>query len=677
MARLDFSPSVSRYLERHAVDPGLAYEFGVRSAGDAILYTYAKPRGDESFVRRRDLGDERKITRQPADEPLILYWPAGRPEPGAEVLLCEGEPDALAALSALNGRPVAVAAVPGTAIPTERVTAELARATCIYLALDGDKAGKDAANRFARALQAFTTLKVVRLGDGEDLASRLYREADREGWLRVALEAARDAPKLKLKAEPEGYGRRKAADRKRELLARGIDPDKLDLAELLDSLTALVRRFVVADDAQTTILALWIARAHALDAADTTPYLAVTSAEKRSGKSRLLEVLAQLVPRPIEAANISEAALFRALGAGTTATLLFDEIDGTFGPKARDKEDLRSLVNAGYRRGAKAYRCVGEGAKQRVEPFEVFGPKALAGIGELPDTIADRSIRIRLHRRSRSEAVERGRYRTIAATAEPLRELLELWAEGAIGGLRDAEPKLPDELDDRAQDGGEPLLAIADLAGGEWPKRARAALIQLHAERPDEADSWGVQLLAGIRHALSDEDRISTAELLERLKADAEAPWAGWNHGAGLTARGLGQLLRRYGIRSRNVRQPDGTVPKGYQRDQFADAFARYLPSDGPENATSATSALSSHKPGVSYPLQDPLCSGLENPQNPHGNADVADVADRGPDQGPDGRDGCAEAERIVGAIARGYEQRMYARGARQLGMEPYDDGGW
>ena len=408
------------------------------------------------------------------------------------------------------------------------------------------------------------------------------------------------------------------------------------IAEVLDSLAGLVRRFVVLDDAQARVVALWVAHAHAIAAADTTPYLAITSAEKRSGKSRLLEVLAHLVPRPIEAASISEAALFRAL-AGATSTLLFDEIDGTFGPKARDNEGLRSIVNAGYRRGAKAYRCVGEGTRQRVEPFEVFGPKALAGIGRLPDTIADRAIPIRLRRRSRSEAVERGRYRVIAASAEPLRALLGCWAEGVLEQLHGAEPELPDELDDRAQDGAEPLLAIADLGGGEWPRRARAALIRLHAERPEDSESWGVQLLAGIRGSFGGDDRISTADLLERLKADAEAPWKGWNHGAGLTPRGLGQLLRPYGIRSRNVRMPDDTVPKGYLRAQFEDAFARYLPSDAPRNATSATSAQPSQETGVSDPLHGPPRSGYEKPVNPLGQADVAGVADREPNPGGSG----------------------------------------
>lgn len=627
-----FSPSVCSYLEQHAVDLELAYALGVRSDRDTLLYTYTTPKG-ETYARRRDLADPDKRTVQPKGEPLILYWPAGRPGPGAEVLLTEGEPDALAALSARDeDSNLAVAALPGTATPVERITAELASASTVYLALDGDKAGRDAADRIARALQNFTTIRIVKLGDGEDVASRLAGEEDRAGWLRDAIATAAEAPKLSTKAEPSGYGRHKKADKLRDLRAKGIDPDR-SIGALLGDVSGLIRRFVVVDEAQTTVIALWVAHAHAVAAADTTPYLAVTSAEKRSGKSRLLEVLAQLVPHPIEAANISEAALFRALAGETTSTLLFDEIDGTFGPKARDKEDLRSLINAGYRRGAKAYRCVGEGAKQSVVAFEVYGPKCLAGIGELPETIADRSIPIRLRRRNRSEPVARGRYRTIAAAAAPIRETLEVWADKAADELRRADPELPDELDDRAQDGAEPLLALADLAADEWPQKARAALVELHAGKADDGDSWGVQLLVGIREAMGDEDRLPTAELLERLKSDPEAPWATWGE-HGLAPRGLARLLKPYGIKSKAIRVGDET-PRGYLREHFEDVWDRYLAPDSPAKCNKRNNG--SNKPET--PLSeaqhaDPLLH-LEYGHKPHGEANVADVALEHPDREP------------------------------------------
>ncbi len=249
-------------------------------------------------------------------------------------------------------------------------------------------------------------------------------------------------------------------------------------SRLLDDLTAFVRRYVVLTDAQATALALWIVHTWAIAAAGSTPYLSVTSAEKRCGKTRLLDVLRLLCRDPLTAANVSEAALFRSLGE-RPRTVLLDEVDAIFGPKARDREDLRAMLNAGYRRGSPVLRCVGDGSKQKVESFDVFAAKALASIGDLPDTLADRSLVIRLKRRGPTESVERLRENRPPLEAEALTERLARFADEHDKALADAEPVLPDELDDRAQDAVEPLVAIADLAGEEWPDRARRAFVEL------------------------------------------------------------------------------------------------------------------------------------------------------------------------------------------------------
>ncbi|MET0306289.1 MAG: DUF3631 domain-containing protein [Solirubrobacterales bacterium] len=408
-------------------------------------------------------------------------------------------------------------------------------------------------------------------------------------------------------------------------------------ADLLDGIADVVRRFVVLSDEQRDVVALWVLHSHAIEAADSTPYLAITSAEKQSGKSRLLEVLATLCPRPIEAINISEAALFRVVSSRDgSATLLFDEIDTIWGPKARDKEDLRGLINAGWRRGSEVPRCVGP--NHDVKLFPVFSAKALAGIGELPDTIADRCIPIRMRRRAPGEVVERGRYRSIVAACTPLREAAEVWAEMNVADLSEAEPALPDELSDRAQDGAEPLLAIANAVGATWPGRARKALVSLYGGAGTESESYGVQLLVAIREALGDQDRITTADLLAALKADPEAPWAGWGRGNdGMTPRHLANLLRPFGIRSRSVRLSEGGTAKGYLAEQFEDAWRRYLATP---NGTSGTSALSSGKRGDSSRHKPPSVPDSKSASNPHTNADVAGVPDSNDDGGDKGQAG-------------------------------------
>jgi hypothetical protein len=335
----------------------------------------------------------------------------------------------------------------------------------------------------------------------------------------------------------------------------------------------------VVTPAQAAAIALWVAHTHAFAAADITPYLSVSSAEKRSGKSRLLDTLECLVPRPLRAAAISEAALFRSISVDPPPTLLFDEVDAIFGIRARPREDLRALLNAGFARGTKVHRCVGDSFQ--VAAFDVFSAKALAGIGRLPDTVEDRSIPIRLRRRAASEEVERFRRRRVGAIALPVRTSLANWAEQTTARLADAEPDVPAELDDRAADVWEPLIAIADSVAHGWGQRARAAALMLSASRRFEDPSIGVRLLGAIRDAFDgpNRERISTAALLEQLRGDEEAGWESLN------PRRLANELKAYGIAPRPMRA-GAEVLRGYHRSDFTDTFARYLSPGGHTAAT-------------------------------------------------------------------------------------------
>jgi hypothetical protein len=176
----------------------------------------------------------------------------------------------------------------------------------------------------------------------------------------------------------------------------------------------------------------------------------------------LLEVLELLVRMPVATANISNAALFRVIQQ-SKPTLLIDEIDSIFGKKAREREEFRGMINAGYRRGATTHRMGGRN-NSTLQTFSVYCPKAFAGIGDcLPDTIADRAIPIRLKRRTRSTSVERFRLREVEPEGHGLRDRLAAWLEPQHDDLAVYWPPLPDQLDDRAQDVWEPLLAVADL----------------------------------------------------------------------------------------------------------------------------------------------------------------------------------------------------------------------
>jgi Protein of unknown function (DUF3631) len=379
---------------------------------------------------------------------------------------------------------------------------------------------------------------------------------------------------------------------------------------------------VVLTNQQANALALWTFHTWALDAAEVTPYVHVSSAEKRSGKTRLLEVLELVVRSPIASANISDAALFRAIEEWSP-TLLFDEIDSIFGPKARDREDLRGLLNAGYRRGKPALR-VGGAKMTDLQSFSTFCPKVLSGIGKVPDTISDRAIVIVLKRRKSTEAIERFRQRDAIEAAEPLRQSLESLSVHHVPELTEARPELPEALGDRARDSWEPLLAIAELAGEDWPQRARLAAVELSGDEDVDDDTLRVRLLADIRGTFAcNGNRLPTSELLGVLKTDDEAPWADW-HGSGLSAKRLADLLRPYGIKSRSIRLEDGTTPKGYLLEQFEDVFERYLPVDASLSRHNATTRMDKGVEGENETPQEGVCGVSENGSNPHEQSDVA-----------------------------------------------------
>jgi hypothetical protein len=353
--------------------------------------------------------------------------------------------------------------------------------------------------------------------------------------------------------------------------------DNPALTAVLDEVRRFVSRFVAfPSEHEAVAIALWTAHTYLLDQFDTSPILAVTSAEKRSGKSRVLEVLALLVPNPEPMTTPSEAALYVVLNERPPRTVLLDEVDAIFGPRAdrRKIEGLRAILNAGNRRGTTVPRVRMDGAKHVLERFAVFGPKAVAGIGDLPDTVADRSIPIRLKRRAPDEQVEPFRARRSAADAEPLRARLE-----SLSVRVPTETTVPAELHDRAADSWEPLLAIAEAAGGGWSESARRAAIHLSG-RNDGQLSIGARLLGDVRAVFGGASAaLATADLLARLHAIEDAPWSEWGHGP-LTPRGLSRLLQPFGIGPRHYRPVGGRDQRGYWPIDFADAWRRYLPDE-------------------------------------------------------------------------------------------------
>jgi len=333
--------------------------------------------------------------------------------------------------------------------------------------------------------------------------------------------------------------------------------------------------------------ALWILHTHLMGHWDTTPRIAFLSPEKASGKSRALEATEPLVPFPVTAVNVSPAYLFRKVGTQKGATILHDEIDTVFGPKAKENEEIRALLNAGHRRGAVAGRCVVKGKTVETEEIPAYSAVALAGLGWLPDTILSRSILVRMRPRKADERVEPFRRRIVGPEGETIRGLIELWARSVPAEVE--WPTMPPEIQDRDADVWEPLLAVAELVGGDWPRRARRAAKALVEVAKEVEPSFGILLLTHLKTVFGDADRLATEIILKGLHKIEEAPW-GDMKGKPLDSRGLARLLRQYGLKSRTVRIGPATL-RGYERADFADAWSRYLPPSPAATETSATSA--------------------------------------------------------------------------------------
>ncbi len=352
-------------------------------------------------------------------------------------------------------------------------------------------------------------------------------------------------------------------------------------ADLLTDINNTIRRFIVCQPETAHAAALWIAMTWFIDVIQIAPLAVISAPEKRCGKSQFLFLLGRMVNRPLTASNITSAALFRSIDTWQP-TLLIDEADAFM----RENEELRGLLNCGHtRESAYTIRVVGD--KHTPKTFFVWGAKALAGIGHLADTLMDRAIILKLRRKMANEKVERLRnaepelFRTLSAK-------LARFAQDYTEKIQKAKPELPDTLNDRAQDNWEPLLAIADTVGGEWPMLARRAALKLSSDN-EQTQSIGIELLTDIQETfdIKHTDRISSSDLIAALCSDEEKLWATYNRGFQIKPRQLASQLKEFGITSNTIRIGSITL-KGYYKLQFLDAFERYIATKSPPRVTTS-----------------------------------------------------------------------------------------
>lgn len=344
--------------------------------------------------------------------------------------------------------------------------------------------------------------------------------------------------------------------------------EPVNLGDLLSNIVTVIRQLIVCSKETSCAAALWIVMTWFIDETRVAPLAVITAPEKRCGKSQFLTLIGKLVRNPMIASNITAPALFRTIDA-LKPTLLIDEAD-TF---MRDNEELRGVLNCGHTRdSAYVIRLVGRDFTPK--QFCVWGAKAVAGIGKLADTLIDRSIVLELRRKQAHEKT--GRMRDFDQDFIELKSKLARIAQDYAAHIQNAKPDMLEELNDREQDNWEPLFAVADLAGGDWPLLARQASLQLSNSISKEL-SLGVELLCDIRQIFINRDRIKSEDLVTALCNDKEKPWATYDKGNNITPRQIAQFLKGFHISSDTVRFGE-TTAKGYKREWFRDAFDRYIP---------------------------------------------------------------------------------------------------
>jgi putative DNA primase/helicase len=372
-------------------------------------------------------------------------------------------------------------------------------------------------------------------------------------------------------------------------------PEPVEGAALLDAITKVIRSHVIMSDHAAHACALWVAHTYLLDQLMISPRLAITSPTKGCGKTTLLDVLGELVMQPLAAANCSAAAIFRVVE-GYRPCLLIDEADTFVG----ENEELRGVLNSGHRRGGAVLRTVGDEHEPR--RFATFAACAIALIGSLPATLADRAAHIDLKRRKASEAITPFRIDRVEHLTILARKLAR-WSKDNAEAIAAIDPELPAGMFNRAADNWRPLLAIAEAAGGGWPKRAREAALADKADGVEDAALVEV-LLGDIRDIFTalGKDRISSAELIEKLCEITPRPWAEFGKsGKPLTQNKLARVLKPLGITPKVLRIGDET-PAGYERWQFDEAFERYL--QGGERASKPQHLNKCDEIGTSDPFQ-------------------------------------------------------------------------
>lgn len=517
--------------------------------------------GEKSYPQSHWDG-ERWISGKPKGPKIPYRLPelldSDRSEP---VYACEGEKcaDAVAGLGLF-----ATSASEGAGKWTADLN-EHFRDRIVCILPDHDEPGRKHANKVAQNLHGIAReIRVVDLpglADSEDAVEWITRGGTREQLDELFDKAPSWMPDGAKEDKPKKEKKRRG--RELNLLDPEPWPEPVVGAHLLSDVANALKAYIVLPDGAPEFIALWAAHTYCFDAFDITPRLAITSPTKQCGKTLVLDVIKHLVPRPLLAANVSAAAMFRVIEMARP-TMLIDEAD-TF---LSEKEELRGILNAGHRRGEQVVRCDENG---NVMTFDTFAPLVIAMIGKPPETVLDRSIECSMTRRKRSEKVASFRSHRVD-DLHVLARMLARWAADNVVALKAADPDMG-KLENRTADNWRPLFALADLAGAGWGKKIRDIADKV-SERSEDKSTL---LLSDVRAIFEtrEADFLESETIVECLLAMKERSWGEYGRrGKPITMAGLARGLKPFNVAS----EPNTAGSRrGYVLARLHDAFERYL----------------------------------------------------------------------------------------------------
>jgi Protein of unknown function (DUF3631) len=430
-------------------------------------------------------------------------------------------------------------------------------------------------------------------------------------------------------------------------------PESVDGDMIASICAAALKTYAVLPDAAADVITLWVLHSWLVPQLIISPRLAITSPTKGCGKTTVLRLLGQLARRPKRAGSISPSALFRVVEK-FQPTLILDETEKYI----EHGSDLHALINEGHCKGGTVLRVLGE--KNDLREFRVFAAIAFARNGRLPDDLEQRSIVIEMQRRRPDESLAELR-EDRCQSLQDITRMCSRWSEDHATEVAETDPDMG-TLINRDADNWRPLFAIADVIGSDWPERIREAAALL---RPRDIESTGPMLLGDIQATFDDRqtDRLASTELVEALAAIEGRPWAEWRAGKGaspkpISPNQLARLLRPFQIMTNTTIRIGSKTVKGYRRDQFEQAWQRYLtPCDRSQSNNADEIRVSNTSQSVT-PDSDVTDQKCEKPNN---DAPCYHVTDRKPSNGH-GEDNAGLSPRAIEQLAHDVEEWVYGR---------------